>query len=67
MPQIGYFVVPVVELSEGALNQDGTDAMEYPEQRYTERPMIPCSLIQRAVALLIEFFGCVLFFILGAH
>ena len=41
LPQIGYFVVPVTELADGTLIQDGTDTMEYLEQRYTERPMIP--------------------------
>ena len=58
LPQIGYFVVPVTELADGTLIQDGTDTMEYLEQRYPERPMIPRLPVQRAVAWLIEFFGC---------
>ena len=67
LPQIGYFVMPVTELADGTLIQDGTDTMEYLEQRYSERSMIPRSPVQRAVAWLIEFFGCDLFFIPAMH
>ena len=67
LPNIGYLVVPVTEFEDGTLIQDGTDTMEYLEQRYPERPMVPTSPVQQAVAWLIEFFGCDLFFIPGMH
>jgi glutathione S-transferase len=66
-PRIGYFAMPTTELQDGTLIQDGTDTMEYFEQRSTDRPMIPATPVQRAVAWLIEFFGCDLFFIPAMH
>ena len=67
VPKIGYFVMPVTEFQDGTLIQDGTDTMVYMEERFTDRSMIPSSPLQRAVAWLIEFFGCELFFIPGMH
>ena len=66
-PNIGYFAIPVTELEDGTLIQDGTDMIVHLEQRFSERPMIPDSPVQRAVAWLIEFFGCEMFFIPGMH
>ena len=40
-PKLGYFAIPVTELEDGTIIQDGTDTMEYFESRYPERPMIP--------------------------
>jgi len=66
-PLVGYFAVPVTELEDGTLIQDGTDTMVHLEQRFPQRPMVPQSPVQRAVAWLIEFFGCDLFFIPAMH
>lgn len=66
-PLLGYFAVPVTELEDGTVIQDGTDTMEYFEARHPERPMIPATPVQRAVAWLVECFGCDLFFIPAMH
>jgi glutathione S-transferase len=67
VPLVGYFAIPVTELEDGTLIQDGTDTMVHMEQRFPERPMIPSSPVQQGVAWLIEFFGCDLFFIPAMH
>ncbi|NNL87306.1 MAG: glutathione S-transferase family protein [Myxococcales bacterium] len=67
MPAIGYMAIPVTEFQDGTLIQDGTDTMLYMEERYPEVPMIPTLPLQRAVAWLIEFFGCDSFFIPAMH
>ena len=67
LPLIGYFAVPATELEDGTVIQDGTDTMEYLEARYPDQPMIPRTPVQKAVAWLIEFFGCDLFFIPAMH
>ncbi len=66
-PLVGYFAVPVTELEDGTIIQDGTDTMVHLEQRFPNHSMIPSSPVQRAVAWLIEFFGCDLFFIPAMH
>jgi glutathione S-transferase len=67
VPLVGYFAVPVTELEDGTVIQDGTDTMVHLEQRFPLRSMIPESPVQRAVAWLIEFFGSDLFFIPAMH
>ncbi len=67
VPLLGYFAVPITELEDGTLIQDGTDTMVHLEQRFPQRPMIPNSPMQRAIVWLIEFFGCDLFFIPAMH
>ncbi|MEM7543038.1 MAG: glutathione S-transferase family protein [Pseudomonadota bacterium] len=67
LPALGYFAVPVTELQDGTLIQDGTDTMECLEKIFPQRSMIPGSAVQRGVAWLIEFFGCDLFFIPAMH
>ena len=67
LPLVGYFAVPVTELEDGTVIQDGTDTMVHLEERFPERPMIPTSPVQRIVAWLIELFGCDLFFIPAMH
>ena len=67
VPLVGYFAVPIAELEDGTVIQDGTDTMVHFEQRYPDRPLIPVSRQQQAVAWLIEFFGCDLFFIPAMH
>ena len=66
-PRVGYFAIPVTELTDGTLIQDGTDTMEYFEARHGQRPMVPATPLLRAVAWLIELFGCDLFFIPAMH
>lgn len=67
IPKIGYFAVPITEMEDGTLIQDGTDTMEYLEERFPEQHMIPKTPLLRSVAWLIEFFGCEMFFIPGMH
>ncbi|MGR8949182.1 MAG: glutathione S-transferase family protein [Gammaproteobacteria bacterium] len=67
LPLLGYFAVPATEMEDGTLIQDGTDTMEYLEARYPERPMIPITPVQKALAWLIECFGSDLFFIPAMH
>ena len=67
VPLVGYFAIPVTEQEDGMVIQDGTDTMVHLEQRFPERPMVPSSPVQQAVAWLIEFFGCDLFFIPAMH
>ena len=66
-PLLGYFAVPVTELQDGTVIQDGTDTMEYFEARYPDRPMIPATPLQKSVAWLIGLFGNDLFFIPAMH
>ena len=61
------FAMPVTELEDGMVIQDDTDTMLHLEQRFPGRPMAPSSPTQKAVAWLIEFFGCDLFFIPAMH
>ncbi len=67
VPLVGYFAIPVTELEDGTLIQDGTDTMLHFEQRFPQPKMIPSSPVQQAIAWLIEFFGCDLFFIPAMH
>ncbi len=67
VPNIGYFAVPVTELQDGTLIQDGTDVMEYFEKQTAIPSMLPETPVQRAVAWLLECFGCDLFFIPAMH
>ncbi len=66
-PLVGYFAIPVSELEDGTVIQDGTDTMIHLEERFPQHPMVPHSPVQKGVAWLIEFFGCDLFFIPAMH
>lgn len=66
-PELGYFAIPVTELEDGTLIQDGTDTMEYFEASHQAKPMLPATPVLRALAWLIECFGCDLFFIPAMH
>ena len=57
VPLIGYFVMPVTELTDGTLIQDSTDAVVYFEHAYPENPLIPSTPVQKAIAWLLGFFG----------
>ncbi len=57
VPLIGYFVMPVTELTDGTLIQDSTDTVVYFENEYPENPLIPSTPVQKAIAWLLGFFG----------
>jgi len=57
LPQIGFFVIPVLEAPDGAIIQDTSDLIEYLEAQYPEPPLIPVTPVQRAVAMLIDAFA----------
>lgn len=67
VPLIGHLVVPVTELENGVLIQDGTDTIAYFEDRYPDNPLIPATPVQKAVAALIGFFGAEMFLIPSLH
>ena len=58
MPQIGRFIIPVIETPSGEIVQDGTDIMDYLEgQGLSHEPLYPENPVTRAVAHLFELFG----------
>jgi glutathione S-transferase len=57
VPLIGYFVMPVTELTDGTLIQDSTDTVVYFEERYPENPLIPTAPRQKAIAWLLGYMG----------
>lgn len=57
VPAVGLFVVPVLETPDGRIIQDSADIIDHLEGRFSERPMLPPTPVQRAVALLIDGFG----------
>ncbi len=67
IPLIGYFVMPVMELTDGALIQDSTDTLIHFEAQHPDNPLIPESPQQRAVAWLLAFFGSEMVLKIGMH
>ncbi|MEP3654764.1 MAG: glutathione S-transferase family protein [Litorimonas sp.] len=58
MPQIGRFIIPVIEMPNGNIVQDGTDILDYlAEQGLSQEPLYPADPITRAIAHLFELFG----------
>jgi glutathione S-transferase len=57
LPQIGFFVVPVLEAPDGAIIQDTTDLIEHLEATFPEPALFPSTPVQRAVAMLIDAFA----------
>ncbi|KEF51067.1 uncharacterized protein A1O9_12883 [Exophiala aquamarina CBS 119918] len=60
VPLIGYFVVPIIELEDGLLLQDTTEAILYLESQRTdnlEHSLIPTTPQLKATAYLINLFG----------
>jgi glutathione S-transferase len=58
MPQLGRLIMPVVELSDGTLVQDGTDILDYFDSNGLGRePLYPDNAVLKAVSLLFELFG----------
>lgn len=56
-PAIRLKVAPVIETPDGRILQDTTDMIEYFEGTFPDKPLIPSSPVQRAVAWLIGAFG----------
>jgi glutathione S-transferase len=67
LPGIGYFVVPVVEMPDGTVMQDSTEAMLHFEHNGIGRPMVPGEPRMAALAWLMNFFGSDLFLKPGMH
>ena len=67
MPFVGYFAIPVTELTDGTLIQDTTDTIVYFEEHYPEPGLIPQTAVQKAVAWLIGFFGSEMFWKPAMH
>ena len=57
LPKIGHFTLPVWETPEGNIVADSTEAMEYLETLYPERPMLPENKTLAAVAQIIHSYG----------
>ena len=55
IPLIGYFVMPVMELIDGTLIQDSSEALIHFEAQHPENSLIPTSPQQRAIAWLLAF------------
>lgn len=67
VPLIGYFVMPVMELTDGTLIQDSTDTLIHFEARHPENPLTPAAPQQRAIAWLLAFFGSDMVVKIGMH
>ena len=67
VPLIGYFVMPVTELTDGTLLQDSTDTVAYFEQEYPENPLVPSTPVQKALSWLLGFFGSELLLKVAMH
>jgi len=67
VPLIGYFVMPVMELPDGRLIQDSTEALCYWEDLVSENPLVPTSHQQRAISWLLAFFGAEMMLRIGLH
>ena len=57
IPVVGAMVVPILELADGTILQDTSDMIDYLEQAFPARPMLPTSPVQRFAALLLDGFG----------
>lgn len=57
LPQIGFFVVPVLEAPDGAIVQDTSDIIEHLEARFSAPDLFPSAPVQHVVAMLIDAFG----------
>jgi len=69
VPQIGYWVLPVTELGEGALLQDSTESMLYVERLKTaaDKSLIPSTPLLQAMAYFLTFVGSDGFLKPGMH
>ena len=67
IPLIGYFVMPVMELTDGTLIQDSSETLLHFEAEYPDEPLIPQAPQQRAIAWLLAFFGSEMMLKIGMH
>lgn len=57
-PHMQRFIMPVIETPEGDIIQDGTDILDYLEERGLGRePLYPENAVMKAISLLFELFG----------
>lgn len=57
LPQIGRGIIPVLETPDGQIIQDTVDIIDYFEKRGVPYPVYPQGPLQRAVAVIIEYYG----------
>ncbi|UTW55775.1 glutathione S-transferase family protein [Kordiimonas sp. SCSIO 12610] len=57
VPAVGRMVMPILDAHDGAIYQDTTEIIDALEERHPDRPAIPASPKQKAVAHLFELFG----------
>lgn len=57
LPQIGRGIIPVLETPEGQIIQDTVDIIDYFERLGVPHPVYPQGPLQRAVAIIIEYYG----------
>jgi glutathione S-transferase len=57
LPQIGRGIIPVLETPDGEVIQDTVDIIDYFEKRGVPYPVYPAGPLQRAVAVIIEYYG----------
>lgn len=57
LPQIGRGIIPVLETPEGKVIQDTVDIIDHLEKRGVPYPVYPAGPLQRAVAIIIEYYG----------
>lgn len=57
LPRIGRGIIPVLETSDGQVIQDTVDIIDYFESRGVAYPVYPDGPLQRAVAVIIEYYG----------
>lgn len=57
LPQIGRGIIPVLETPQGEVIQDTIDIIDHFEQLGVPHPVYPLGPLQRAVAVIIEYYG----------
>ena len=57
VPAVGRMVMPILEATDGSIHQDTTEIIDALERLHPERPVVPTTPKQRAVARLLELFG----------
>jgi len=57
LPQIGRGIIPVLEAPDGEVIQDTVDIIDYFEKRGVPYPVYPPGPLQRAIAVIIEYYG----------
>ncbi|GGD09223.1 glutathione S-transferase family protein [Halopseudomonas salina] len=57
LPQIGRGIIPVLETPDGQIIQDTVDIIDYFERLGVPYPVYPQGPLQRAIAIIIEYYG----------